>query len=559
MFDLVIRHGKLVDGTGAPARHADIGVKDGRITDISEPGKLGAGRREINAEGRVVAPGFIDPHTHYDAQWCWDPVLTSSAWHGVTSVVMGNCGVGIAPCRPAAREMAMMDLVNVEAMPAQVLRSGIRWQWETFPQFMDAVTGGGIGLNAGFLLPLAALRHYAMGEQSGERGANPAEIRVMADHLRAAMDAGALGFSTTVLAQHIGHGGKPLAARLASRDELKALCNVLRDLRRGTVQIAMGGVGGGLSAEQQDLLRFLLEESQRPLTWTFLLVPVGNPERALQTLEETDWLTRMGAVPQVSCRPFLTQLEMTNPFIFADRKTFAPLFNTDNARLAAAYRDRHFRDTLRAELAQPGAFSSDWTRLELQQLNDPALGGLVGRTVADIAAERGADGLDTFLDIALEDDLGARFLYTISNIDLDVVARLINDPRTLIGASDGGAHVDQICDVGYATWLLGTWVRERKAMSLEYAVQRLTGDPARVFGIAERGRIAAGLKADIAVFDPATVGSDRLARAVFDLPGGARRLVSDARGIAATVVNGQLLMRGGEAGPTRAGAQLRAA
>ncbi|MGK2940815.1 MAG: N-acyl-D-amino-acid deacylase family protein [Immundisolibacter sp.] len=555
--DLLIQGGSVIDGSGAPARGADVAIKGDRIVAIGS--ELGGASETIDARGLVVSPGFIDPHTHYDAQWCWDPVLTSSAWHGVTSVVMGNCGVGIAPCRPAAREMAMMDLVNVEAMPAEVLRSGIRWQWETFPEFMTAVAGGGIGLNAGFLLPLAALRHYAMGEQSGERGANPAEIRVMADHLRGAMDAGALGFSTTVLAQHIGHGGKPLAARLASRDELKALCNVLRDLDRGTVQIAMGGVGGALTADQQDLLRFLLEESRRPVTWTFLLVPVENPERALQTLEETDWLTQMGAVPQVSCRPFLTQLEMTNPFIFADRKTFAPLFNADATAQKRAYGDRHFRDTLRAELSQPGAFSSDWTRLEVQEVADPALAPLIGRTVADIAAERGADGLDTFLDIVLEDGLAARFLYTINNVDIGVVAQVMTDPRTLIGASDGGAHVDQICDVGYATWLLGTWVRERKALSLEYAVRRLTADPARVFGITDRGLLLPGLKADIAVFDPATVGSNRLARAVHDLPGGRRRLVSDARGIAATVVNGQVLMNGGTVGATRAGGHLRAA
>ena len=557
MHDLLIRGGNIVDGTGAAARRADVAIQGDRIAAIGLD--LGPARDTLDASGLVVSPGFIDPHTHYDAQWCWDPLLGSSAWHGVTSVVMGNCGVGIAPCRPAAREVAMMDLVNVEAMPADVLRAGIRWQWETFSEFMAAVSGGGLGLNVGFLLPLAALRHYVMGEDSGARGANAAEIAQMADHLRDAMQAGALGFSTTVLAQHIGHGGKPLAARLASRDELKALCHVLRDLGRGTIQIAMGGVGGALTAEQQDLLRFLLEESQRPLTWTFLLVPVGNPQRALQTLEETDWLTRLGAVPQVSCRPFLTQLEMTNPFIFADRQTFAPLFNTGPGRLAAAYRDRAFRDALRAELRQPGAFQSDWTRLEVQQVADPTLAPLVGRTVADIAAERGQDGLDTFLDIALADGLAARFLYTISNIDLDVVAKLINDPRTLIGASDGGAHVDQICDVGYATWLLGTWVRERGAMTLERAVQRLTADPARVFGIAGRGRLAVGYKADIAVFDPATVGSDRLARAVFDLPGGARRLVSDARGIAATLVNGRLLMRAGDAGSTRAGTQLQAA
>ncbi len=555
--DLLIHGGTVVDGTGAPARRADLAIQGDRIAAIGD--NLGAARDTLDASGLVVSPGFIDPHTHYDAQWCWDPMLSSSAWHGVTSVVMGNCGVGIAPCRPAAREMAMMDLVNVEAMPAEVLRTGIRWQWETFAEFMTAVAGGGLGLNAGFLLPLAALRHYVMGTDSGARGANASEIAQMAAHLHEAMQAGALGFSTTVLAQHIGHGGKPLAARLASRDELKALCHVLRDLGRGTIQIAMGGVGGALSEQQQDLLRFLLQESGRPLTWTFLLVPVGNPRRALQTLEETDWLTQMGAVPQVSCRPFLTQLEMTNPFIFADRATFAPLFNTGTARLATAYRDRAFRDALRAELTQPGAFSGDWTRLEVQQVQNSALQALVGRTVADIAAERSQDGLDTFLDIALADDLAARFLYTISNIDLDVVAQIINDPRTLIGASDGGAHVDQICDVGYATWLLGTWVRERGAMTLERAVQRLTTDPARVFGIADRGRLATGLKADIAVFDPATVGSDRLARAVFDLPGGRRRLVSDARGIAATVVNGQLLMRAGQAQPQRAGERLQAA
>src|SRR3954465_3531477 len=268
MLDLLIKGGTVIDGTGAPGRRADVGVSQGRITLVGSA--TDSARKTIDAEGLVVAPGFIDPHTHYDAQICWDAGLTPSSWHGVTSVVMGNCGVGIAPCRPATREIAMRDLVNVEAIPFEVLKAGITWDWETFPQYMDAAAKRKSALNLAFLAPLTPLRHYVMGEASMDRAADAAETAKIAEILGEAMDAGAFGFSSTLLNQHLGYQGRPLACRNASREEMKAYCNALRSRGKGAIEIAMTRQIGVMEDEELGLLDFMLAESERPITFIAL-------------------------------------------------------------------------------------------------------------------------------------------------------------------------------------------------------------------------------------------------------------------------------------------------
>src|SRR5438105_7445346 len=274
-YDLLIKNGSVIDGTGAPARRADVGITAGRITEI---GRLaGPAKRTLDASDLVVAPGFIDPHTHYDAQICWDGALTPSSWHGVTSVVMGNCGVGIAPCRRETREIAMRDLVNVEAIPFEVLAAGITWDWETFPQYMDAAARRQPALNLAFLAPLTPLRHYVMGEASLERAATGAEIADIARLLAVAMDAGAFGFSSTLLNQHLGYQGRPLGCRNASREELKAYCNVLRERRKGAIEFAMTRQIAVLDAPELELLEFMLDESKRPITFMAMFDRVALP------------------------------------------------------------------------------------------------------------------------------------------------------------------------------------------------------------------------------------------------------------------------------------------
>src|SRR3954462_4451146 len=264
-YDLLIKNGSVVDGTGSPAPRADVGIAGGKITDV---GRItGGAKKTIDAADLVVAPGFIDPHTHYDAQICWDGALTPSSWHGVTSVVMGNCGVGIAPCKPQAREIAMRDLVNVEAIPFEVLNAGITWDWETFPQYMDAAARRKPALNLAFLAPLTPLRHYVMGEASMERAASEGETREIKALLGEAMDAGAFGFSSTLLNQHLGYQGRPLACRNASREELKADCNALRSRGKGSIEIAMTKQIGVMDEAELELLDFMLAESGRPITF----------------------------------------------------------------------------------------------------------------------------------------------------------------------------------------------------------------------------------------------------------------------------------------------------
>jgi len=545
-YDLVIKNGTIVDGTGAPRYRADVGIAEGKVAEIgkvTEPAK-----RTIDASDLIVAPGFVDPHTHYDAQICWDPLLTCTSWHGVTSVVMGNCGVGIAPCKPDVREVAAWDLVNVEAIPFDALNKGVTWDWTTFPEFMDAAQRRGIGINVGFLAPLTPFRHYVMGKESMEREATPDEIGKIGALLREAMDAGAMGFSTTVLAQHIGFHGTPLACRLASREEYKSYSNVLRDAGKGSIEIALTKRAGQVSEQEEDLLTMLVNESRRPVTFLAMASRADKPERAEETLHRLQPLINKGAKPQVLCKPFVVQLDMRNPFTFADMQSWNHVFNQPAEAQKRIYADPAFRSTFREELKKPHLFTGKWHRVEVLEIGRPDMKHLERKTVQEIAAERGADPLDTFLDLAIEDNLDIQF--TMAQYHEEGIQRLIGDPRTMLGLSDGGAHVDMLCDAGYCTYLLGKWVREREALTLEHAVKRITSEPADFFGIKQRGRLKAGLPADLAIFDYNTVGSAKRARMQHDLPGGGKRLVMPAEGIEYTIVNGQLLYEHGKhAGP----------
>jgi N-acyl-D-aspartate/D-glutamate deacylase len=554
-YDLLIKNGMVVDGTGAPQYRADVAVADGKIAEI---GKIADGAKKvIDASDLVVSPGFIDPHTHYDAQICWDPLITSSSWHGVTSLVMGNCGVGIAPCKPDVHEIAAWDLVNVEAIPFDVLAKGIKWEWETFPEYLNAAEKRGCGINLGFMAPLTPFRHFVMGEQSMERAATPQETMQIKALIKEAVAAGAFGFSTTNVAQHIGYKGRPIACRNASRDELKAYSNALKELGKGSIELALTNSVSVVDEGEYALLDMLLTESGRPVTWLALLNRDDMPDACQETLRATAPLIRKGAVAQVTCRPLIIQIDLKSPFIFANLPCWKPAFQRPVEEQKQFYRDEKFRSEFRKEMEAPKVFSGKWDRCVVHEVGNPAMQLLVGKSVAQIAKERGKNALDTFLELPIEDDLNLLYTYELFNAAEDRIPELITDPRVMVGLSDGGAHVDMLCDAGYCTYMLGTWVRDRQVMTLEHAVKRLTSEPAAFYGITQRGVIKKGLAADFAIFDLKTIGSKKRGEMVNDLPGGGKRLVMPARGVQYTVVNGSVLYEGGKHTGSMPGQVLR--
>src|SRR5271155_696429 len=379
-YDLVIKNGTIVDGTGRAGYRADLAVSQGKIVEI---GKVNGGAaKTIDASDLIVGPGFIDPHTHYDGQICWDPLVTASSWHGVTSVVMGNCGVGLAPCKPETREIATWDLVNVEAIPFEVLNKGLTWDWETFPQFMDAAAKRGSGINLGFLAPLTPFRHYVMGEESMERAATTAETAQIKATLKEAVVAGAFGFTPTIAPQHIGYKARPLACRNASREEYKAYANALRELGRGAMESVLTKSVSLLDEEEYEFLDFLLTESSRPVTWLALLNRDDMPEVCQETLRKAEPLIRRGGIPQVTCRPLIVQIDLHNPFIFANLDCWNPVFNQPPEVQEKIYRDVNFRNAFRKTLDHPAIFTGQWERLVIKEVNSPAMKALEGRSVA---------------------------------------------------------------------------------------------------------------------------------------------------------------------------------
>jgi N-acyl-D-amino-acid deacylase len=557
--DLIISNGTIVDGTGAAPIEADLAIDGERISAIGARGTItGNATRIIDAKGLVVTPGFIDPHTHYDAQICWDPLVSCSSWHGVTSVVMGNCGVGLAPCKPSEREVAAWNLVHVEAIPYEVLNQGLTWDWETFPQYMDAAEKRGLGINTGFLAALSPFRHWVMGEDAMSRAASADETARIRSLIHEAIGAGALGFSLTVMPQHLGYKAQPLACRLASHDELRAYAGVLHEYQRGVIEIALTKQPSTVSDKEYALLDLLSGASGRPVTWLNLRDRDDQPNAWLETLERVAPLLQRGCVPQVAARPLIIEFNLRNPFLFASMNSMKPVFGDKSPDAQKrVYADPAFRRAFNEELRRRAVLDDLWNRATIKETAAPALKPLEWRTVAEAAHARGLDPLDAFFDLSIEDDLNLTFMMPLLDINEERVARKFSDPRTMIGISDGGAHVDMLCNAGYPTYLIGTFVRERRALSLEHAVKRITSEPAAFFGLNDRGMLKPGMAADIAIFDFDKIACPERPEIRFDLPGGGRRLVTEARGMKYVIVNGSVLLEDGHHGGALPGHVLR--
>ena len=544
--DVVIRGGQIVDGTGAPAQTGDVAIDAGRLTQVG--GRAGAADREIVADGLVVSPGFVDPHTHYDAQISWDPELTPSCWNGITSVVMGNCGFTVAPCKPDHRDRIMRMLERVEGMSLAALQQGVDWAWETFPEYLDALETLRPALNVGGLVGHSAVRTYALGDAATEREATADEIEVMRGLVREAMAAGALGFSTSQAPTHLGGDGKPVPSRFATDEEVCALADVMQEFGRGAFEIASRNL------TDVDVSLEVARRSGRPVS--FLGGVMGDDARRLQEARDAG----STILPQTSCRPTLMDFRLDEMGIFDQLPSWARVAGTKGEALRGVLADDGFRATFRSDVTGDyegmRLFKGDWDGISVILAESGEARKHVGRSVAEVASERGCDALDTFFDLALEDDLHMQFSYCLSS-DIGREGSLL-DEGYLIGLSDAGAHLTLLADHAYTTYFLGTWIRERKLMPLEHAVRKLTQVPARFFGIAERGELREGWHADVVLFDADRIGS-RDADLVYDLPGGGARLVTRADGVETTLVNGVSTVEAGQLTGERAGQVIRGA
>lgn len=533
MGEIAIRGGTVIDGTGAAGREADVLIRDGRIVEIGT-GLTGA--EELDASGSVVAPGFIDIHTHYDAQVFWDPALSPSCFHGVTTVVVGNCGFSIAPTRPEHRETIARTLENVEDMNPATLAAGIPWDFETFPEYLDSVARRGTLLNFAAYIGHTALRLYHMGDDAYEREATDEEITAMARSVGEAMDHGAAGIATSFAPTHLGMNGKPVPSRLAKLEEFEAMAQELGKRRRGVVEAT---IGAGFAFDE-------IYDFQRrvgvPVTYTALLAIPGfwqaGSERHRQELEKGT-----GVWPQISCRKITMQIQLADPFAFDMAPCFAELRAEAPEVREQRYRDPAWRKRAAEELPKM-PLPVVWEHLEIAESEVHA--DLIDRRLVDIAKERGQEPFELMMELSLAENLETRFRYVQSNYDEEGVEHLLQQEHMAMGLSDAGAHVGMLCDAPLPTDLLGNWVRERGVIPLEKAVHKLTGEPASIFGFVDRGVLREGAHADVCVFDAEKVGPGPIRR-VRDFPADADRLTADRPdGVRHVLVNGTPIRADGE-------------
>ena len=553
MHDLVIRNAQLVDGLGSPPRHGAVAVTAGRIVAIGAD--VGPGRQVVNAHGLALAPGIIDNHTHYDAQVTWDPDLTASSSLGVTTAVIGNCGFTIAPCRPEDRDLVMRNLTNVEGMSLEALRAGIRWDFESFPEYLAMLERNGLGLNVAAFAGHSSIRTFVMREDAPRRAGTADEVEAMRRLVAEAMRAGAIGFATSTSPAHNGDGGLPMPSRLADDAELFALTGAVEGA--GVFMLTKGG------HTQVSLLEEIAARNGRPAVIAALLHSSTSPDAVFRDLDEIAAANARGRrlVGAISCCPLTMDFTLRAPYPFEGLAAWKPALGLKGEAFKRVIADPAFRRAIRVELAQPAVFrlfGGEWDKVQVVEAALAANRGLENRSFADIGREQDRDPLDALLDLALAEDLATVFAALMLNSDEDAVARLIRHPHSLVSLSDAGAHLTFFNDAGFGLHLLGYWVRERGVLSLAEGVRKLTSDPARLFGIADRGRLEVGGAADLFLFDPATVNRGPKRR-VFDLPAGAPRLVTPGIGVHGVWVNGERVAdeRGPIASAPRAGKLLR--
>ena len=541
MHDLVIENARIVDGLGAPARDGSLAVAGGRIAAVGADRRgasLGPARERVDAGGLVLAPGIVDIHTHYDAQLTWDPFATPSPSLGVTTVVIGNCGFTIAPCRPPHRDLIVRNLTHVEGMSLEALRAGIDWDFETYPEYLASIERRGVVPNVASFVGHSSVRTYVLGEEATRRAATAAEVEEMRRLVLEAVRVGAIGFATSTLEQHNGENGVPMPSRLADEREMRALTGALGEAGRGVFMLTKG------MTSTIPWLEAIAAANGRPVMIAAMFVDPGDPERVFRELGEIEQARGRGRElwAQVGCFPLGMEFTLRHPYPLEALLAWRPAIEAaDEARYRGVLADPGFRGAIKRELGErgvPNRFSDkQWDHLTVMEVTRPEHRALLGRTIGDLAREGGRHPLDCFLDLGLADDLGTLFDCRLFNTDEDRVSDLLRHPHAAIALSDAGAHLSFLCDAGFGLHLFGHWARERGDLTLEAAVRSVTSRVADAYRIADRGRIAPGAWADLLLFDPKTVGRGEKRR-VNDLPTGASRLDTPAVGLHGVWVNG---------------------
>ncbi len=578
MHDLIIRGGKIVDGTGKDAFIGDIAVRDGKITHVGTV--EGEARREINAEGRLVTPGFVDIHTHYDAQATWDPHLLPSGWHGVTTVIVGNCGVGFAPAKPHQHQMLIELMEGVEDIPGAALSEGIKWDWETFPEYLDALDRAPKAIDIGTHVPHGSVRTYVMGERGANTEAATAQdIKEMAAIVKEGIQAGALGFSTSRTMGHKALNGEPVPGTFAAEDELFGIGRTLGELGTGVFELAGAGAAGDIGGDEIDSalkeidwMQRLSKEIQRPVSFAMLQFDSApNQWRELVEICHKSQADGADVLAQFAPRPFgILTGHQTEANQFLSRPAYLEIKDLPLPERVERMRDPAVRERiLGPERDTSAGFGSMLDNPEMLKkifpLGDPPdYEPAPEQSIWAIAQREGKKPDEVLYDYMLRDEGKELLLLTFFNYsdgNLDLMYELFNDDRAVVSLGDGGAHCGVICDASLQTFMLTHWARDRSRgpnIGLEQAVKAITQDTAVVYGLNDRGIIAPGYKADFNVIDFENL-SLRRPEMVFDLPGGARRLIQKATGYDATIVSGEIVMQGGEATDARPGQLLRGA